>query len=88
MAIDEAHAGATALASVVISRAGIASVVHAIDLARKTRSIMRENLSFSIIYNAVAVVLAITGAIGPVVAAVAMLLSSLSVTSNSLRLLR
>ena len=88
MAIDEAHAGATALASVVISRAGIASVVRAIDLARKTRSIMRENLGFSIIYNAVAVVLAITGAIGPVVAAVAMLLSSLSVTSNSLRLLR
>ena len=88
MAIQEAHAGATALASVVISRGGIMSVVGAVDLARKTRSIMRENLGFAIIYNAVAVVLAITGSIGPVVAAVAMLLSSLSVTSNSLRLLR
>lgn len=88
MAIDGAHAGATALGAVVIARGGAAAVVGALDLARRTDRIMRENLAFSILYNGVAVIFAASGAISPIAAALAMLASSLSVSANALRLLR
>lgn len=86
IAVAEAHAGATALASIAISRAGVGSIVDVLDLARTTKIVMRQNLLFSIIYNVVALTAAAAGTVPPVVAALAMLLSSLSVLVNSLRL--
>lgn len=88
MAIEGAHAGARALAAVVISRGGALAVVAAYDLARRTKRIMHENLGFSLVYNVGALLLAAGGAIQPVAAASAMLLSSLSVGLNALRLTR
>ena len=61
-------------------------VPWAIELARKTVRIVRQNLFWSLIYNVVGVGLAATGRLNPVWAAAAMTISGLSVVFNSLRL--
>lgn len=63
-------------------------VVLAVRVARRTMSIVRQNFAFAIGYNILAVPLAVAGMVTPLVAAVAMSLSSLVVIGNSLRLAR
>ena len=63
-------------------------VALAIVVARRTMRIVRENFGFAIGYNVLAVPLALAGFVTPLVAAVAMSLSSLVVVGNSLRLAR
>ena len=64
----------------------LAPIPFAIRAARRTMAIVRQNFGLAIIYNLVAVPLAIAGFVTPLVAAVAMSLSSLIVIANSLRL--
>jgi P-type Cu2+ transporter len=64
----------------------LAPIPFAIRAARRTMAIVRQNFGLALIYNAVAVPLAIAGFVTPLVAAVAMSLSSLIVIANSLRL--
>jgi len=59
-----------------------------IDLARKTRRIILENLGWAFAYNLVALPMAALVLIRPIIAAVATACSSLLVVSNSLRLKR
>ncbi len=54
--------------------------------AKKTRAIVRQNLTWALLYNAVAIPLAVAGWIAPWLAAIGMSLSSLLVTANALRL--
>ncbi|MDZ3832869.1 MAG: copper-translocating P-type ATPase [Sphingopyxis sp.] len=61
-------------------------VVQAIDMARRTQAIVRQNFILAIGYNVFAVPLAILGHVTPLVAAVAMSGSSLIVVGNALRL--
>jgi Cu2+-exporting ATPase len=61
-------------------------VALAVRVARKTMRIVRENFAFSIGYNLLAVPLALLGLVTPLVAAIAMSVSSLVVVANSLRL--
>jgi Cu2+-exporting ATPase len=60
-------------------------VMETVTAARKARRLMHQNLGLAVVYNAIAVPLAIVGLVTPLVAAVAMSGSSLLVTLNALR---
>ena len=66
----------------------LTQIPWAIDLAKRTRSVIRQNLFWAFSYNAVGVCLAATGMLNPAISAGLMIGSSLLVISNSLRLLR
>jgi cation transport ATPase len=59
-----------------------------IELARRTVRVIRQNLFWAFFYNALGIGLGCTGRLNPVLAALAMTLSSLLVVVNSLRLSR
>jgi heavy metal translocating P-type ATPase len=75
-------------ADVVVRAPRLGAVPDALGLARTTLRRIRENLCVALAYNAIAIPLAACGVLHPLPAAVAMGLSSLVVTANSVRLLR
>jgi P-type Cu2+ transporter len=60
-------------------------VAEAIAIARKAKHVMRENLWLAVVYNIIAVPVAILGFATPLIAALAMSGSSILVTMNALR---
>jgi P-type Cu2+ transporter len=75
-------------ADVTILREDLREIPRLLRLARKTFEIVRQNLAWAFVYNAVAVVIAAFGLLRPAVAAAAMVLSSVCVVQNSMRLSR
>jgi P-type E1-E2 ATPase len=73
---------------VILTRPDLTLLPRLVDIARKTRRIILENLGWAFAYNLIALPLAAVGLIRPIIAAVAMACSSLLVVSNSLRLKR
>lgn len=76
---------AQAAADIVFLGDSLSPVAASIGIARKARALMVENLWFAVLYNAVAVPIAVAGLATPLVAAAAMSGSSLVVTLNALR---
>jgi heavy metal translocating P-type ATPase len=66
----------------------LSRIPWAIDLAQRTRAVIRQNLFWAFGYNFAGVVVAACGLLNPAVAAGLMIASSLLVISNSLRLMR
>jgi Cu2+-exporting ATPase len=76
------HGGAEAslsAADVYLNRPGLVPIVELIQAARNTLRTIRRSLAVSLCYNAVAASLAVTGVIGPLVAAILMPVSSFTV---------
>jgi heavy metal translocating P-type ATPase len=73
-------------APLVLMGNSLAGVTDTLDLARRTFRIVRQNLFWAFAYNVVGITLAFTGVLNPILAAGAMVLSSLSVIGNSRRL--
>ena len=63
-------------------------IPYAMDMARQTRRIIRQNLLWALGYNLLVVPLAVSGHLPPYLAAIGMSLSSLLVVGNSMRLNR
>ncbi|MES2631771.1 MAG: cation-translocating P-type ATPase [Pseudomonadota bacterium] len=64
----------------------LTAIPHLLRLARRTRRVVRQNLAWAAIYNAVCVPLAVMGAMPPWLAGLGMAASSLLVVANSARL--
>ena len=77
---------AHASADMVILSERLENLATGVAAARKTRSIIRENLLWALLYNLVAVPLAAVGWITPWMASIGMSASSLVVVLNALRL--
>jgi len=61
-------------------------IYEAIRLGRRVFLAVKENLALSLMYNVIAVPLAVMGYVNPLFAALAMSLSSLTVVGNSMRI--
>jgi Cu2+-exporting ATPase len=79
---------ANSTADLVLTGKSLIGLLSALDMARFTRRIIRQNLFWAIAYNAAAVPLAVGGWLQPWMAALGMSLSSLMVVANSTRLSR
>ena len=72
------------VADVYTSRPGVTAVAELLGGARRTLRVIRRNLGFSLVYNAAGAALAMAGLIHPLIAAVLMPASSLTVVTSSL----
>ncbi|HRM75173.1 MAG TPA: HAD-IC family P-type ATPase, partial [Paracoccus sp. (in: a-proteobacteria)] len=71
---------------IVLMGNDLSPVAEALETARSARRRIKENFAISVLYNIVAVPFAIAGLATPLMAALAMSLSSICVTLNALRL--
>ncbi len=83
------HSGAEVaidISDVVILDSQFSTLTEAIILARRTYFFIKQNMGISFTYNMITIPLAMFGLIIPLIAAVAMSLSSLMVVANSMRI--
>ena len=88
VSIAPSHAASLALSSADVLMLGdrLTPIVTLLEAARRTMRIVRQNLTWAIVYNGSAVPLAAAGFVPPWLAAIGMSASSLVVVVNALRL--
>ncbi|MCC3371672.1 cation-translocating P-type ATPase [Cohnella sp. REN36] len=87
-AMDSGTEAAMEAGHVVLLRGELTRVADAIDISRRTMRNIRQNLGFSLGYNALAIPFAAAGWLDPRTACLMMALSSVLVVCNALRLQR
>jgi heavy metal translocating P-type ATPase len=75
-------------ADITLMRGEPSQIIEFLDFAGQVNKKIYQNLAFTYLYNAISIPIAMSGLLNPLVAVTAMLLSSLSVTGNTLRLVR
>ena len=68
---------------IVLAKGSLIGVVQAVRLSRATFRKIKQNLFWAFAYNVVAIPLAIAGLLHPIIAEIAMALSSITVVSNA-----
>ncbi|MBB6672701.1 heavy metal translocating P-type ATPase [Cohnella nanjingensis] len=88
IAMDSGTEAAMEAGHIVLVRGELTRVADAIDISRRTMRNIRQNLAFSLCYNALAIPFAAAGWLDPRTACLMMALSSVFVVLNALRLHR
>ena len=86
IAMGKATDIAAQAADIVLLGANLNGVSDALRLARDTMKVIRQNLVWAFAFNAIGIPLAAAGYLNPMIAALAMAFSSVTVVTNSLRL--
>ncbi|QKQ24528.1 heavy metal translocating P-type ATPase [Candidatus Ruthia endofausta] len=73
-------------ADLVILKSTLSPIIELINLAKRTNSTIKQNITFALLYNAFMVPLAIMAKVTPLFAAIVMPISSLVVIGNATRL--
>ncbi|MBL6664981.1 MAG: cadmium-translocating P-type ATPase [Rickettsiales bacterium] len=74
------------IADIVIQGQKLMPLITIIAASHKSISLIKQNLTFAVVYNVFAISLAVTGNVTPLIAALSMSASSLIVLLNSLRM--
>ncbi|MGB5103232.1 MAG: heavy metal translocating P-type ATPase, partial [Steroidobacteraceae bacterium] len=88
IAMGRGSALAQTSADLILVRDSLEDLPATVELARRTQRVVRQNLTWSIVYNLAALPLAALGFVPPWLAAIGMSLSSVVVVLNAMRLSR
>ena len=86
IAVDQGAEAAQAAADMVLLSSEIGRLADGVRLARRTQVVIRQNLTWSALYNALAIPAAAMGYVTPWMAGIGMSMSSLLVVLNAMRL--
>ena len=73
-------------ADIVFQGEKLSPIIHAWETAKNANRLVKQNFTLAVLYNLIAIPLAVTGHVTPLIAAIAMSSSSLIVICNSFRL--